>query len=65
MQTDWFLTASDKANIAKYVHSNRRRKTLTTRVLSPVWEWAATFIPITVAPNVITLGGFACTLQVR
>ena len=34
-------------------------------MLSPVWEYAANFIPSTVAPNVITLAGFVCTLQVH
>lgn len=61
---EWFLTNSDKTNIAQYRHSDRRRKTLTTRLLSPIWQYAASFIPITVAPNVITLAGFTCTLQV-
>ena len=61
---EWFLTNGDKANIAQYRHSDRRRKTLTTRLLSPIWQYAASFIPITVAPNVITLAGFTCTLQV-
>jgi len=64
MEYEWFLTLADKANIATYCHGDRRRKTLTTRLLSPVWEYAAGHIPITVAPNVITLAGFTCTLQV-
>mmetsp|Transcript_45493 Transcript_45493/g.73295 ORF Transcript_45493/g.73295 Transcript_45493/m.73295 type:complete len:516 (-) Transcript_45493:344-1891(-) len=63
MEYEWFLTLADKANIATYCHGDRRRKTLTTRLLSPVWEYAAGHIPITVAPNVITLAGFTCTLQ--
>jgi hypothetical protein len=52
---EWFLSTSDKANIGQYQPSNRRRKTFTTRMLNPAWEFAANFIPITVAPNVITL----------
>jgi len=63
MEYEWFLSSTDKANISQYRPANRRRKTMTTRVLSPVWEYAADFIPVTVAPNVITLAGFVCTLQ--
>ena len=62
--SEWFLSIPDKRNIATYQCRDRRRKTLTTRLLSPVWCYADRFIPPTVAPNVITLGGFVCTLQV-
>jgi len=61
---DWFLSLTDKSNISQYRCSDRRRKTLTTRLLSPLWELAANYIPPTVAPNVITLAGFMCNLQV-
>ena len=62
--SEWFLSIPDKRKIATYQCRDRRRKTLTTRLLSPVWCYAARFIPPTFAPNVITLGGFVCTLQV-
>jgi hypothetical protein len=62
--SEWFLSLNDKANIAAYRCRDRRRKTLTTRLLNPIWNHAARFIPQTVAPNVITLAGFTCTLQV-
>jgi hypothetical protein len=33
MEYEWFLSATDKANIAQYRCGNRRRKTMTTRLL--------------------------------
>jgi hypothetical protein len=35
---------------------------VTTRLLSPFWTWLASFIPASIAPNVITLAGFICQL---
>ena len=35
---------------------------LTSRLLNPFWTWLASFIPASVAPNVITLAGFICQL---
>jgi len=37
-------------------------RSLTTRLLDPFWNWLASFIPASVAPNVITLAGFICQL---
>lgn len=64
---EWFLGRADKENIAQWRgidHTERSERTITTRALNPFWEWAASLIPPTVAPNVLTLAGFTCTLQV-
>eukprot|EP00288_Rhodomonas_lens_P019588 CAMPEP_0177690858 /NCGR_PEP_ID=MMETSP0484_2-20121128/993_1 /TAXON_ID=354590 /ORGANISM="Rhodomonas lens, Strain RHODO" /LENGTH=519 /DNA_ID=CAMNT_0019201435 /DNA_START=134 /DNA_END=1690 /DNA_ORIENTATION=+ len=63
---EWFLGRADKENIAQWRgidHTERSERTITTRALNPFWEWAASLIPPTVAPNVLTLAGFTCTLQ--
>ncbi|EKX32318.1 hypothetical protein GUITHDRAFT_121513 [Guillardia theta CCMP2712] len=63
---EWFLSYSDKVNIAAWRGpdcNKRRNKTITTIVLSPFWDWVASLVPRTVAPNILTLAGFTCTLQ--
>ena len=32
---------------------------ITTKILTPFWNWLVTFVPSNVAPNVLTLAAFA------
>jgi hypothetical protein len=63
---EWFLSMSDRENIRRWRgidHTIRSRRSITTRILNPFWEWCTHFVPPTVAPNLLSLAGTTCILQ--
>ena len=60
--TNLFLSEQELDNLAhwkyKVVDSS-----VTTKILTPFWNWLVTFVPANVAPNVLTLAAFGCVLQ--
>ena len=65
-QVEWFLSMSDRESIRRWRgvdHTIRSKKSITTRILNPFWEWCTQLVPGTVAPNLLSLAGTTCILQ--
>jgi choline-phosphate cytidylyltransferase len=56
-----FLTPSELENVRQWTNKVNDRS-LTTKMLTPLWDKLAKRIPSTIAPNVITLLGLVCQL---
>jgi cytidyltransferase-like protein len=61
-EVDLFLTQIEKANIANWQPKFEDRS-ITTRLLSPFWDWIVRYVPGNVAPNVLTLSGLLCLVH--
>ncbi len=51
------LTEEDKKNIQNY-HYSVSDRSITTQLLTPLWEKTLEYIPLNIAPNLLTLLGF-------
>eukprot|EP00741_Cyanophora_paradoxa_P014372 tig00000190_g13863.t1 len=49
-------------NLHNYKYKGVDLSLLTKYVLNPFWEWTLRFVPMWIAPNMITLLGLCCTL---
>ncbi len=56
-----FLTAKERANLSNWKY-NVEDNSITSKLFKPLWRFFATFMPVTVAPNIISLTGLLCTL---
>jgi ethanolaminephosphotransferase len=61
-KTNLFLSDQDLESIARWRYKVVDAS-ISTRLLTPFWNWLALFVPTNVAPNVLTLAAFACVLQ--
>ncbi|KAF4710614.1 hypothetical protein FOZ63_020418, partial [Perkinsus olseni] len=57
-----FLTPNDLKNISTW-KNDIYDKSLSTRIISPIGDFLAKYIPATLAPNVLTLASLVCALQ--
>ncbi len=55
------LTNDNKENIIKWEY-NFSDTSISSFLLTPFWEYLLKFIPLTIAPNLLTLSGFYCLL---
>lgn len=62
MPLNLFLRESEKRNVAEWA-SSIDDKSISTRLLDPFWEKLVTYIPKTVAPNVISLASLMFVLH--
>lgn len=63
MEHSFFFTALERDRIAHLSPTATARPSLTTFLLSPLWNFVGRLIPDTVAPNSISLLGTMCTVQ--
>ena len=56
-----FLTRPEKDNLVKWTYSVKD-ESITTEILTPLWEYLVRLVPPIVAPNVLTLCGFLAVL---
>ena len=61
-KTNLFLSNSELDTIAQWKYKVKDNS-LTTYIMTPVWDWLLKFIPQNVAPNVLTLAALGCVLQ--
>lgn len=61
-RSGWFLTEPQMQNIKHWKYCVEDQS-ISTLLLTPWWNWALTWIPMTVAPNILTLAGFLCLIQ--
>jgi len=59
---DWFLTPSEKAKVAVF-SSKVEDRSITSKVLSPLWDRISLFVPDHVAPNVLSVAGLMCLIH--
>ncbi|SHO77058.1 Similar to S.cerevisiae protein CPT1 (Cholinephosphotransferase) [Malassezia sympodialis ATCC 42132] len=52
-----YLGARERANLAQYKYSSGGTSLLTRYVLAPYWNWLVTLVPLSIAPNMLTLSG--------
>lgn len=53
-----FITPEGLKNIENYRYKSSEY-TYLDNLLNPFWTWAASFVPLSVAPNLVTLAGTA------
>lgn len=58
----WFLTEPEKENVKKWKYTVEDRS-ISTLLLTPFWNLCLGLVPMTVAPNILTLAGFLCLVQ--
>ena len=61
-QDGWFLTSTGMENVRRWRYQVEDNS-ISTWLLTPFWNWMLTWIPHTVAPNVLTFAGFLCLVQ--
>ena len=59
---EFFLTTANKQKFAEY-DKQETDKSITNRILGPVWDRLARMMPETMAPNSLSLVGVLCVLQ--
>jgi len=59
---EFFLTTNDKQTFSEY-DKQETDKSITNRLLSPLWDTIAARIPHTIAPNSLSLAGVLCVVQ--
>jgi len=52
-----YLGAQHRANLAQYKYASGGSSIVSTYVLGPYWNWLVTLVPLSVAPNTLTLCG--------
>ena len=57
-----FFTPNEKENLEKWNYQVIDNS-ISTKLLTPFWNWAVTLIPEDVAPNILSLAGLLCILQ--
>lgn len=57
-----FLTEPEKHRISRWKYQVDDRS-ITTKLFTPFWNYLISWIPESVAPNILTLAGFLCLLQ--
>ncbi|WFD26101.1 ethanolaminephosphotransferase [Malassezia nana] len=57
-----YLGARLRAHLAQYKYSSGGTSLLTRYVLSPYWNWLVTLVPLSIAPNTLTLSGLLLVL---
>lgn len=57
-----FLSPSEKINLTNWNYSCTDNS-ITTRILTPFWNFIASLIPVNVAPNLLSLSGLLCVLH--
>lgn len=57
-----FLTEPEKENVKRWRYSVEDRS-ISTLLLTPFWNFMLNLVPVTVAPNILTLAGFLCLVQ--
>lgn len=62
MPLNLFLREHEKRNVAEWASSVEDRS-ISTRLMDPIWDRLVTLIPKTVAPNVISLASLVCVLH--
>lgn len=62
MPLDLFLREHEKRNVAEWSHKTVD-KSITTRLMNPLYDMIVLLIPSTVAPNTLSLTGVLCVLQ--
>ena len=60
-KTNFFLSDKDLDTVCQWSY-RVTDNSLTTKLMTPLWNYWAKFIPRTVAPNMITLSAFGCVL---
>ena len=62
LNEELFLDHKDKINLMKWQYKVTDHS-ITTELMTPYWNWLLTYIPTSVAPNVLTLCGLMCILN--
>eukprot|EP00123_Amoebidium_parasiticum_P013370 comp21919_c4_seq1/m.31500 comp21919_c4_seq1/g.31500 ORF comp21919_c4_seq1/g.31500 comp21919_c4_seq1/m.31500 type:complete len:574 (-) comp21919_c4_seq1:1868-3589(-) len=62
MPLNLFLREHEKRNVAEWTYV-MEDKSISTKILNPIWERLVMLVPKTVAPNVLSLGGLMCILH--
>lgn len=62
MGFDFLLTEPEKENFSHYTEEIEDNS-ISSKILSPLWEAIANLVPGSVAPNVLSLAGLLCTIQ--
>ena len=62
LMTNLFLSEQELDNLSKWKYKVID-SSITTKFLTPFWNWLVTFVPSNVAPNVLTLAVLGCVLQ--
>mmetsp|Transcript_24532 Transcript_24532/g.40359 ORF Transcript_24532/g.40359 Transcript_24532/m.40359 type:complete len:392 (+) Transcript_24532:177-1352(+) len=57
-----YISQRGLQNLHSYKYKGVDLSPITKYILQPYWEWALRFVPLWVAPNMITLTGFLCTI---
>eukprot|EP01080_Neovahlkampfia_damariscottae_P011237 gene11237-4057_t len=55
--TDYYISESGKKNLGEYKYHNADASYITP-FFQPFWNWIVNFLPMTMAPNLVTLVGF-------
>jgi len=58
---DIFLTRAEKGKLSQWKYQVVDNS-FSTKLMTPFWDWLVSFVPNTVAPNILTLTGFLCVL---
>lgn len=58
-----YIPRNRRTNLLKYKYSGEDRSIISLYVLSPYWNWLVTWVPLSVAPNLITLTGLVFVLS--
>lgn len=58
-----YLSQEQLKRLDTYKYASIDTSPLSQYVMHPFWDYVVKFVPMSVAPNVLTLTGFACTLM--
>lgn len=57
-----YLDQNQLKRLDSYKYAAIDSSPISKYVMHPFWNWAVEFVPLSIAPNILTLTGFACTL---
>lgn len=58
-----YLSQEQLKRLNTYKYASIDTSPLSTYVMHPFWNFVVEFVPMSIAPNILTLVGFACTLM--
>lgn len=58
-----YLSPDQLKRLDSYKYAAIDTSPISKYIMHPFWNWAVEFVPMSIAPNILTLTGFGCTLM--